>query len=49
MNDKKQTDTQKKQQEASQIAVRENPKATILKKAPAEALALAIRDMMKKK
>ena len=48
MNDKKQTDTQKKQQEASQIAVRENPKATILKKAPEEALAQAIREMMRK-
>ncbi len=48
MNGKKQIETQKKQQKASQITVKENPKATILKKAPEEALALAIREMMKK-
>lgn len=60
MNSKKLTDTHKKPQKAPKlqkslkpqkapkITVKENPKATILKKAPEEALALAIREMMKK-
>ncbi len=48
MNSKKQTETHNKPQKAPKITVRENPKATILKKAPEEALALAIREMMKK-
>ena len=35
-------------QKAPKLTVKENPKATILKKAPEKALALAIREMMRK-
>ncbi len=38
----------KKTENSPKITVKENPRATILKKAPEEALALAIREMMKK-
>ena len=39
----------KKQPAATPIKVKENPKATILKHASDDFLAMAIRDMMKKK
>ena len=45
---KKTKRTVTKQQKARKIAVKENPKTTILKKAPEEVLAMVIREMMKK-
>ncbi len=38
----------KKEQKAKPIIVKEDPKTTILKHASNDALAMAIRDMMKK-
>ena len=42
-------DQKKKQQSATPIKIKEDPKATILKHASDDFLAMAIRDMMKKK
>ena len=43
------TDPKKKSKKTPPIKVKEDPKATILKHASDDVLAMAIRDMMKKK
>ncbi len=46
--DKNNNISAKRTEKSPKITVKENPRATILKKTPEEALALAIREMMKK-